>query len=142
MYAEFVEWVEKQRISTSKSERGQSHKPVLEEGQSDVKQEALIFFKRKQAFDVLAVERSNKIRLKEHFSGPTVREYADLGGYWKGVKLIVDEVKARLGGEEGILIFLDKNGEQNLKDIVLQVRDELGIVSSKTQDSNADSLEL
>ena len=73
MYAEFVEWVEK-RTNTSKSERGQSYKPVLEEGQPDVQLEALIFFKRKQAFDVLWVERSNKIRLKKHFSGSTVRK--------------------------------------------------------------------
>jgi hypothetical protein len=134
MYAEFVEWVEKRR-NTWKLERGQSHKPVLE-GKPDIQLEALIFFERKQAFDALGVERSNRTWIKEHFSGSIVREYADLGGYWKGVKLIMDEVRVRLGGDEGILIFLDKNGEQNLKDVVLQVKDELGIVSSMTQDSN------
>lgn len=68
MYAEFVEWVEKQ-TNTSRSERGQSHKPVLEEGQPDVQLEALIFFERKQAFDILEVERSNKIRPKKRLSG-------------------------------------------------------------------------
>lgn len=130
MYAEFVEWVEKQR-NTWKSEGGQSHKPVPE-GKPDIQLEALIFFERKQAFDTLGVERSNRIWIKEHFSGSIVREYADLGGYWKGVKLIMDEVRVRLGGDEGILIFLDKNGEQTLKDIVLQVKDELGIVSHDT----------
>jgi hypothetical protein len=133
MYAEFVEWVDKQR-NTWKSERGQSHEPVLE-GKPDIQLEALIFFERKQAFDALGVERSNRICIKEHFSGSIVREYADLGGYWKGVKLIMDEVRMRLGGDEGILIFLDKNGKENLKDMVLQVKDELGIVSSMTQDS-------
>ena len=69
MYAEFVEWVE----NMSKSEFCQSHnlKPVAVEEQpdSDVRLEALIFFHRKQAFDVLVVERSNKIRLKERLSG-------------------------------------------------------------------------
>lgn len=130
MYAEFVEWVERQR-NTAKMERGQSHKPVLEERQPDVQLEALVFFKRKQAFDLLGVERSNKIRLKEHFSGSTVRDWAGEGGRIKCVKSIMDEVKVPLGGDEGILI-LDKNGEQNLKDIVLQVKDELGIVSSMT----------
>ena len=138
MYAEFVEWVEKQR-NRSNLESNQSDKSVPEEREPDVQLEALTFFKRKQAFDVLGVERSNRIRLKKHFSGSTVRDWADLGERFKSVKLIMDEVKVRLGGDEGILIFLDKNGEQNLKDIVLQVKDELGIVSSITQDSNADN---
>lgn len=71
MYAEFVEWAEKQ-TNTSKSEHGQSqYKPVLEEGQPDVQLEALIFFEKKQAFDILGVERSNKIQPKKRFSGST-----------------------------------------------------------------------
>jgi hypothetical protein len=65
MYAEFVEWVEIQ-TNTSNPECDQS---VLVEGQPDVQLEALIFFNKKQAFDVLGVERSNKIRLKENLSG-------------------------------------------------------------------------
>lgn len=126
MYAEFVEWVEKQK-TTLELERGQSREFVLGELQANV-QEALVFFKKKEAFDALVLERSNKIRLKGVFSGSTVHNWADMKGYWKGVKLIMDEVRARLGGEDGVLIFLDKNGEQDLKDIVLQVKDELGIV--------------
>lgn len=70
MYAEFVEWVEKQR----KTELGQSQEPVLEEKRPDVQLEALIFFERKQAFDDLGVERENKIRLKKHVSGSTVHK--------------------------------------------------------------------
>lgn len=128
MYAEFVEWVE-QRGDTSESEFGQCHKFVLGEMQVNVQAEALVFFKKKEIFDALVLERSNRIRLKEVFSGSTVRDWADMGGYWKGVKLIMDEVRARLDGEEGVLTFLDKNGEQGLKNVVLQVKDELGIVS-------------
>ena len=122
MYAEFVEWVEKQRNMLG-------DRLVLEEIRENALLEALVFFKKKEAFDTLVLERSNRIRLKEIFSGPTVRDWADMGGYWKGVKLIMDEVRARLGGEEGVLTFLDKNGQQDLKDIVLQVKDELGIRS-------------
>lgn len=73
LYAEFVEWVEEQ-INTLKSERSQSQEPVLEERRPDVQLEALIFFKRKQAFDVLGEERSNKIRLKNHLSESRVRK--------------------------------------------------------------------
>ena len=66
-----MEWVERQRNSLI-SERGQSQELVLEEWRTDVHQEALIFFERKQAFDVLREERSNKIRTKERLSESTV----------------------------------------------------------------------
>ncbi|KAF8798935.1 hypothetical protein BYT27DRAFT_7202663 [Phlegmacium glaucopus] len=121
MYAEFVEWVGKQR---NMSECGQSQRLVLGETQATVQVEALVFFKKKEAYDALVLERSNRIRLKEIFSGSIVRDWADMGGYWKGVKLIMDEVRVRLGGEEGILTFLNKNGEQGLKDFVIQVKEE------------------
>jgi hypothetical protein len=134
MYAEFVEWVEKQR-NTSESGSGQSHEPVLEGMQTNVRAEALVFFKKKKAFEALALERSNKIWLKNVFSEHSVRDWADMGGYRVGVKLIMDEVKVRLGGAEGILIFLEKKGRQGLKDFVLQVKDELGIVSEHSNAS-------
>jgi len=147
MYAEFVKWVEKQRNTLE----SQSHKLVLGEIEAAAQLEALVFFKKKEAFDALALERSNRIRLKQIFSGSTVHNWADMRGYWKGVKLIMDEVRIRLGGEEGVLIFLDKNGEQDLKDMVLQVKDELGIARAEYSnaaipfnmtDSNADNLGL
>jgi len=123
MYAEFVEWVERQKNVSEST----SHKFVLEEMQANVRMEALVFFKKKEAFDALVLERS-RIRLKI-FSGSAVHDWADMKGYWKGVKLIMDEVRVRLGGEKGILIFLNENSEQDLKDIVLRVKDDLGIVS-------------
>lgn len=126
MYAEFVEWVEKQR-NTSEWD---GDTPVPEQIQANGQLEALVFFNKREAFDALVSERSSRIRLKECFSGTVVRDWADMGGYWKGVKLIMDEVRARLGGEEGVLIFLEKNGDQDLKDMVLQVKAELGIVSA------------
>ena len=43
----------------------------------------------------------NRIQwFKEIFSGSTVRDWADIGKYRKGVKLVM-EVRVRLGGEEG-----------------------------------------
>ena len=148
MYAEFVEFVEKQRNTPG----DQSHNLVLEEIRAKRQSEALVFFKKREAYDALVLERSNGIRRKGIFSGSTVRDWADMGGYWKGVKLIMDEVRVRLGGEERVLIFLNKNGEQALKDIVLQVKDDLGMVraarfdasipsnTSPIQDSNADNI--
>lgn len=57
-----------------KSEGDQSQEPIQEERRPDVQLEALIFFKRKQAFDVLGEERSNKIQLKKHLSESTVHK--------------------------------------------------------------------
>ena len=68
-----MEWVEKQK-NTSRSDGGQSQETILEERRSYLQQEALVFFKRKQAFDVLGVERSNKIQLKKHLSESPVRK--------------------------------------------------------------------
>ena len=78
LYGDFVEWVEKRR-NTLKSELecGESQEPVMEERRRDVQLEALIFFKRKEAFDVLEEERSNKIRLKKQLSGSTVHNIVD-----------------------------------------------------------------
>lgn len=131
MYYEFVEWAEKQR---SMSEL-QSHKLDSGEIQANVRLEALVFFKKKAAFDALTLERSNRIRLKKIFSASTIRDWTNMGEYWKGIKLIMDEVRVRLAGEEGVLDFLDKNGEQNLKEMVLQVKDELGITRPKYSDA-------
>ena len=149
MFAEFEKWVEAQR-NTPES---QPHKP-LGDIQANARLEALVFFKKKEAFDALVLERSERIRFKQLFSSSTVRDWAGMGGNWKGVKLIMNEVRARLGGEEGVLIFLDKNGEQDLKNMVLQVKDELGIVHTKyfnttipssatpSEDPNADTIGL
>jgi len=67
--------------------------------------------------------------LKESFSGSRVRDWTELGEYWKGVKLVMDEVRVRLGGEEGIVDLLDRHGEDELRKVVLQAKADLGIVS-------------
>jgi hypothetical protein len=123
MYAEFVKWVETRPRTTS------LNLPSREERQRQIREEALIFFNKKEEFESLARDRQNRSRLKEVFSGSRIRDWAELGEYWKGVKLIMDEVRARMGGEEAILEFLNKNSEDDLKKIVLQVKDDLGIVS-------------
>jgi len=123
MYAEFVRWVETRPPTTSLYLRSR------EEKQRQIREEALIFFNKKEEFEGLARDRQNRSRLKEVFSGSRVRDWAELGEYWKGVKLIMDEVRTRMGGEEAILEFLNKNSEEDLKNIVLQVKDDLNIVS-------------
>jgi len=124
MYAEFVKWVEATRTPTNSLDL-----PSREERQKQIQQEALVFFNKKEEFETLARDRQNRLRLKEIFSGSRVRDWAELGEHWRGVKLIMDEVRVQMGGEEAILEFLDKNSEGDLKQVVLQVKDKLGIVS-------------
>ncbi|KAF8195582.1 hypothetical protein BJ912DRAFT_957473 [Pholiota molesta] len=85
---------------------------------SDFVEWALIYFNKKEEYETLAKTRSNRMRLKECFSGHQVRDWTELGEYWKGVKLIMDEVRTRLGGEDG-------NNEESLRQFVLQVQADL-----------------
>lgn len=137
MYAEFVEWVEETRQEAEHSTTPIQPTPRLsrEERYAQTRKDALIFFNKKEAFEALAKVRFNKQKLKDVFSGHQVREWAELGEYWKGVKLVMDEVRLRMGGEEGILEFLDNHSEEDLKNIVIQVRNDLGIVPRHEQSS-------
>jgi hypothetical protein len=135
MYAEFVKWVEATRTPTNNLDL-----PSREERQKQIQQEALVFFNKKEEFETLARDRQNRLRLKEIFSGSRVRDWAELGEHWRGVKLIMDEVRVQMGGEEAILEFLDKNSEEDLKQVVLQVKDKLGIVSLPQDDVDAKGL--
>lgn len=122
MYAEFVEWVE-----TTKPSSHPYNQLTREEKFDRIREDALVFFNKKKEFEDLAKSRMDKARLKEAFSGSRVRDWTGLGEYWKGVKLIMDEVRERLGGEQGLLQFLDDHTEDELKAVVLQVQSDLGI---------------
>lgn len=136
MYFDFVEWVEKSNASQPRAESRLSR----EERQAKIREEALIYFNKKEEYETLAKTRSNRMRLKECFSGHQVRDWTELGEYWKGVKLIMDEVRTRLGGEDGVLEYLDKNNEESLRQFVLQVQADLGVRSASRQESQIDAI--
>jgi hypothetical protein len=124
MYAEFVQWVQA-NAQSKPSEHGSR-----EERQEKIRLEALAFFQKNEEFEALAQARNDRQLLKEVFSGSRVREWAEMGERWKGVKAIMDAVRQRLGGEEGVLKFVRQNSEDELKKVVLEVRDslDLGVV--------------
>ena len=133
MYAEFVEWVEE----TRKLEQFSTSAPLSREDRyAKTREEALIFFNKKEEFNALVKARFNRLRLKESFSGSRVRDWTELGEYWKGVKLVMDEVRVRLGGEEGIVGLLDEHGEDELRKVVLQAKADLGLASQGPQLQN------
>jgi len=123
MYHEFVEWaMEKVLAATERGEElpGQGSKVVM-------KDEALEYFGKKNAFEALVRERTRRLGLKEVFCGHKVRDWADLGNHWKGVKLIMDGVRERYGGDEGVWKIYDKEGEEGVKKVVMQVKEELSV---------------
>ncbi|KAF8903168.1 hypothetical protein CPB84DRAFT_1775029 [Gymnopilus junonius] len=129
MYAEFMDWVHKNKrvLAGNPDPRKQNF--------AKIREEALIFFKKKEEYDNIVQERLKRARLKEIFSGSQVRDWAQLGNYWKGVKLIMDEVRQRLGGEEGIHKFLEDHSEGDLKAVVLQAQADLGVISHQQSES-------
>ncbi|KAF8158169.1 hypothetical protein B0H34DRAFT_444063 [Crassisporium funariophilum] len=130
MYFEFVEFVEHLR-STGGLPPSQPSETVREARQTMMRGKALDFFRKREEYEALAIVRSNRLKLKEFFSGSRIRDWTELGEYWKGVKMIMDEVRERLGGDEGVVGFLDKNGEAAFKVFVLQAQKDLGVFSSK-----------
>ena len=123
MYAEFVEWVEDQRGRWEAD-------GVVEDGtarkeRAEVIEEALVYFNKKEEFEELAHSRLNRARMKEGFNGHKVNEWAGMASNWMEVKRIMDGVRMKIGGDEGIANFLKDSGEEELKKVVLEVKDEL-----------------
>jgi len=115
MYAEFVEWVmERAASATPGEEVVQESKEMRQNRESKLRDEALVHFKQKETFDALAREHFLGRRVKEVFRGSRVRDWTGLGGHWKGVKVVMDAVRKRVGGEEGVLRILEAEGEDGV----------------------------
>jgi len=127
MYHEFVRWVEGKRNNSDPSQfvsAALDPDAISAHAQHEALQHFNLTSQYKEAQDSLNAHA----RLRNTFCGYKVRDWAQMGGYWKGVKLIMDAVRSELGGEEGVLHFLDGNGEQALQELVVQVRNRLGLI--------------
>jgi hypothetical protein len=124
MYAEFVEWA-KQRAASMVEEAPQGRKEMRKERELKVRDEALVYFKKKEAFDALTRERELRVQVKQVFNGSKVRDWTDLGEHWKGVKIVMNGVRERVGGEEGVLKILGTEGEEGVRKVVLEVKEQM-----------------
>ncbi|KDQ25790.1 hypothetical protein PLEOSDRAFT_62019 [Pleurotus ostreatus PC15] len=125
MYHDFVRWAEE----LSKIDVGGTNTRFRPRGNhQDVRSEALDFFSKREAFEARAAEQATRTRLKSVWSGHQVRDWANMGEHWKGVKLIMDAVRAELGGDAAILQTMDKEGEKFLRSKVIETRDRLGLI--------------
>lgn len=132
MYAEFVEWAMRKAVAPSSGgEAVQESKEMRQERELRLRDEVLIHFKQKEAFDALERERFLRMRVKEVFSGSKVGYWTDLGKHWKGVKIVMDAVRDRVGGEDGVLRILEAEGEEGVKKIVLDVKAEVSFATNQ-----------
>jgi hypothetical protein len=117
MYYEFVEWATEKVAAAKLAGEGETPK----RRSSDAGGEALDYFGKRDLFEGRTRERKKRLDLKEVWTGSRVRDWTDLGNHWRGVKIIMDEVRARHGGDEGVWQVYDREGEEGVKRIVLQV---------------------
>jgi hypothetical protein len=60
------------------------------------------------------------------FNGNKVSAWIEYIGRWREVKVVMDAVCARLGGDERVLELASREGEEVLRGVVLEVAHELG----------------
>lgn len=127
MYAEFVKWVNDRRPTSFEVPDGATPQQAESELCRSVREEALKHFNKAAEYNEAQTARHTQQRVRSVFSGHQVRDWAELGEYWKGVKMIMDEVRMRLGGDEKVLELCDTKGEEALAALIREVRDHLGI---------------
>ncbi|KAF8073591.1 hypothetical protein FPV67DRAFT_1376021, partial [Lyophyllum atratum] len=125
MYGEFVEWASDRAALGPPTETVTDSKLTKEEEWLTFRDQTLAYFDKKEEFEALTHERTHRARSKEVFNGTKVRDWADLGEHWMAVKLIMDTVREKYGGEAGVLKLYDEEGEQGVKRIVLEAKEQL-----------------
>ncbi|KIK69537.1 hypothetical protein GYMLUDRAFT_33911 [Collybiopsis luxurians FD-317 M1] len=115
MYSDFVTWIHERFAITS------SDMEQVRQLRERVRNEALIEFGRHEEVETYVREFEVRKALKTVFNGSTVNAWTGLGNNWRGVKVVMDMVRERCGGEEGILRIFLSEGEEGIKQRVMSV---------------------
>ncbi|KAI6044804.1 hypothetical protein EDC04DRAFT_2639863 [Pisolithus marmoratus] len=110
MYHEYTRWAQ-----------GQPPAPYCLEADREAVEEALVYFGKKDERDAAALARDKKLWMKNNFNGKIVAEWTGLG--WKGVKAVMDRVRASAGGEAELY----GRPLQDVRNLVLESKDALNI---------------
>lgn len=110
MYQAFTRWAQ-----------SQSPASYCLEAKREAVKEALVYFGKKDEWDAAAFARDKRTWLKNNFNGKLVAEWTGLG--WKGVKAVMDKVRASAGGEDGLY----GRPLQDVRDLVLESKDALDL---------------
>ncbi|KAJ3895454.1 hypothetical protein GG344DRAFT_38886 [Lentinula edodes] len=121
MYSDFVAWA-KQRLA----EGGLTSVDMAEvkRRRERVREEALIEFGRQDEVEAYVKEFEGRKKLKSSFNGTVVNAWTHSKGNWRKVKTIMTIVREQHGGEEGLLQILMTEGEEGLKERVMNALDE------------------
>lgn len=130
MYQEFCSWVHKQSVA--------SEGPLIPPGTEDyrqrkarVKEEALVFFGKKEEFEQINRVAAARSRLKLVFTGSRVRDWCGLGEHRVGVKKVMDRVREQHGGDQGVLAIYDDDGIESVQKLVLDAMKQLNLDSAE-----------
>uniref|UniRef100_A0A0W0F3U4 Uncharacterized protein n=1 Tax=Moniliophthora roreri TaxID=221103 RepID=A0A0W0F3U4_MONRR len=124
MYFQFTRWAE------SLERRNGTADEVVSRRREQVREEALVRFNRKE--EVAAYYRQYNCRqmLKEAWNGHRVSQWTGLGERWKAVKQVMDGVREANGGNEGLARIIEVEGEEGIRQRVMNVFDRLGLKAS------------
>ncbi|KAF9077664.1 hypothetical protein BDP27DRAFT_1311432 [Rhodocollybia butyracea] len=114
MYSDFVTWVKDQVTAgvVDMEEYGQRRERV--------RKEALEEFGCLEEVETTVRIFEARRQLKQVFNGTSVNAWTGLNGHWKAVKVVMDMVRERHHGEGGILQILMSEGENGVKQRVLE----------------------
>ncbi|TFK74885.1 hypothetical protein BDN72DRAFT_886254 [Pluteus cervinus] len=121
--------VKAERGCLSNKERKQPEETRAEK-EIRIRNEALVHFGKKYEVDEQKHQVELKKQLKNAWNGKVVMEWVELGNHWMGVKQIMENVRERCGGDEGVIRLLEqKDGQAKVKLLVFQAKEELGLHS-------------
>ncbi|KAG7088445.1 hypothetical protein E1B28_012437 [Marasmius oreades] len=86
----------------------------------EVRAEALVHFGKKSELEEFLQQVRTRETVKGIFNGHNVNEWTQLGGRWKSVKLVMDAVREKYGGERGLMDIIETEGEEGIKKRVLE----------------------
>jgi hypothetical protein len=121
MYAEFVSWV------SALQEQGDMRNTTRHDfpTASGLRDDALAFFNKKDEFESLIRGRAAKAQLKNVFNAQMVTTWIGRRRDWQTVKSVMQGMRERLGGDEGVLKCWEEKGEEELHRIALVALKEL-----------------
>ncbi|KAF7327843.1 hypothetical protein MKEN_00364100 [Mycena kentingensis (nom. inval.)] len=135
MYAEFAVWAVAQRDDMS---MGAARARTLMSREAR-REHALRRFGKWDEYERIRREDAHRELIKTSWNGTKVREWTGIPVHcWQDVKRLMTEVRAELGGDEGIVLLLEAEGEDALKAAVLRIweKSQVEIAASAMQDTH------
>ncbi|KAF9267441.1 hypothetical protein L218DRAFT_920302 [Marasmius fiardii PR-910] len=125
MYYEFIQWVrditaDSLPISQMSLDIDKDPGSETSDRRERVREEALVHFDKKSELEEFLRQVRNKETIKRVFNGRTVNDWIQAEERWKRVKVVMDNVREKYGGESGLIGIIEVEGEEGVKRRVIQ----------------------